>query len=75
MQVSRWKKMIVLVHNIIENGMPLRINFSIGSKITGLQISSNIFEAIQFFKLFFSDQLIDGIIKETNNHAKSVLDS
>ena len=62
--------------NITENGyVPLKVNFSIGAKIAGPQISSNIFEPIQFFKLFFSNQLVDEIIKETNNHAKSVLES
>lgn len=61
------KKMIGSVHNITENEMLLRVNFSIQSKITDLQISSNIFESIQFFKLFLSDQFINGIIKETNH--------
>ena len=62
--------------SITENEyVPLRVNFSIGPKVTGPQISSNIVEPIQFFKLFFSDQLVDEIIKETNNHAKSVLES
>ena len=55
--------------------MPKRVNFSIGPKVTGPQIPSNIFEPIQFFKLFFSEQLVNGIIKETNSYAKSLLKS
>lgn len=54
--------------------MPLRVNFSIGSKITDLQVFSNIFEYSIFQIISNYLQLINGIIKETNNHAKSVLD-
>ncbi|XP_024220714.1 piggyBac transposable element-derived protein 4-like [Bombus impatiens] len=62
--------------SITEDGYrPTRINYSIGPKSTGPQISSNIFEPIQFFKLFFTKPLVDEIIKETNNYAKSVLNS
>ena len=55
--------------------IPQRINFSFGSKVPGPQISSNTFEPIQIFKLFFTDQLVDEIVKETNNYAKNVLSS
>lgn len=54
--------------------MPLRVNFSIGSKITDLQVFSNIFEYSIFQIISNYLQLINGIIKETNNHAKSMLD-
>lgn len=62
--------------SITEDGYrSTRVNYSIGTKSTGPQISSNIFEPIQFFKLFFTKPLVDEIIKETNNYAKSVLNS
>ena len=54
--------------------MPLRVNFSIGSKITDLQVFSNIFEYSIFQIIYNYLQIINGIIKETNNHAKSMLD-
>lgn len=32
------------------------------------QVSSNIIEPLDFFKLFFTDELINEIVRETNNY-------
>ena len=36
-------------------------------KICRTAISSNINESLDFFKLFFTDELINEIVRETNN--------
>lgn len=36
----------------------------------GPQVSSSVVEPLQFFKLFFTDELVDEIIKETNSYAQ-----
>ena len=48
-----------------------QIKFTVSPKVTGPQISPNIIEPIDIFKLFFTDELVDNIIKETNNYANT----
>lgn len=53
--------------------IPERIHFSVSPKVIGPQVPSNIVQPIQYFKLFFMDELVNEIIKETNNYAENVL--
>lgn len=51
------------------------IQFDIGSRNTGPQISESITEPVQFFKLFFTDELANEIVKETNAYARTKIDA
>ncbi|XP_014481483.1 PREDICTED: piggyBac transposable element-derived protein 4-like, partial [Dinoponera quadriceps] len=53
--------------------MPDRIPFSILPQVIGPQVPTNIVQPIQYFKLFLTDELVNEILKETNNYAKNVL--
>ncbi|CAK9810345.1 PiggyBac transposable element-derived protein 4 [Anthophora quadrimaculata] len=53
---------------------PPRVQFMQGEKPAGAQISSNVKEPIDFFKLFFTDELINEIVRETNNYAEKKLE-
>ncbi|XP_070169538.1 uncharacterized protein [Polyergus mexicanus] len=50
-----------------------RIHFSVSPKVIGPQVPTNIVQPIQYFKLFFTNELVNEIIKETNNYAENVL--
>lgn len=52
-----------------------RINFSVVPKISRPQVSSSVVEPLQFFKLYFTNQLDDDIINETNNYANTQIRS
>lgn len=47
-----------------------RIDFTVAPNVVGPQVSSSVVEPLQFFKLFFTDELVDEIIKETNSYAQ-----
>lgn len=49
-----------------------KINFSTGNKIPGPQVF-NIEEPLQFFKLYFTEELVDEIVSETISYAKNKL--
>lgn len=48
-----------------------QVKFSVYPKVIGPQISPNIIDPIDIFKLFFTDELVDNIMKETNNYANT----
>jgi len=55
--------------DITGSDIPLpRINFSSGNKVPGPQIY-NIDEPVEFFKLYFTEALVDEIVSETNTYA------
>ncbi|KAK2578322.1 hypothetical protein KPH14_012623 [Odynerus spinipes] len=56
-----------------ELDIPDRIHFSVSPKVIGPQIPTNIVQPIQYLKLFFTNELVNEIIKETNNYAENVL--
>ena len=56
-----------------ELDIPDRIHFSVSPKVIGPQVPTNIVQAIQYFKLFFTNELVNEIIKKTNNYAENVL--
>lgn len=56
-----------------ELDIPDRIHFSVSPKVIGPQVPTNIVQPIQYFKLFFTNELVNEIIKETNNYAENVL--
>lgn len=59
--------------DITGSDIPLpRINFSTGNKIQGPQIF-NIDEPVEFFKLYFTEELVDEIVSETNIYATNKL--
>ncbi|XP_053975370.1 piggyBac transposable element-derived protein 4-like [Hylaeus volcanicus] len=63
-------------YDVTENeNISHRINFTVAPKTVGPQVSSNVVEPTHFFKLFFTEQLVDEIINETNNYAKTMLQS
>uniref|UniRef100_A0A1A9Z230 DDE_Tnp_1_7 domain-containing protein n=1 Tax=Glossina pallidipes TaxID=7398 RepID=A0A1A9Z230_GLOPL len=49
------------------------MDFDISPRIAGPQISNDIKEPLDFFRLYFTDALIDSIVKETNDYANSKL--
>ena len=51
-----------------------RIKFIASEKPTGLQVSSNIEQSVDFLKIFFTNELINQIITETNNYAAKKLE-
>lgn len=53
--------------------IPHRQKFKSGVRPAGPHITSNITEPLHFFKLYFTDELINEIIDETNRYAKSKL--
>ncbi|XP_035219647.1 piggyBac transposable element-derived protein 4-like [Stegodyphus dumicola] len=53
-----------------DDDVPFMIYFTTFPRTPGPQISENLTEPIDFFKLYFTDVLIDGIVKETNEYAK-----
>ncbi|XP_017791899.1 PREDICTED: LOW QUALITY PROTEIN: piggyBac transposable element-derived protein 4-like [Habropoda laboriosa] len=55
------------------DNIPSSMDFDISPQIAGPQISNNIKEPLDFFRLYFTDTLIDSIIKETNDYANSKL--
>ncbi|XP_045536705.1 piggyBac transposable element-derived protein 4-like [Papilio machaon] len=55
------------------DNIPSPIDFDISPRIAGPQISNDIKEPLDFFQLYFTDTLIDSIIKETNDYANSRL--
>lgn len=55
------------------DNIPSPMDFDISPRIAGPQISNNIKEPLDFFRLYFTDTLIDSIIKETNDYANSKL--
>ncbi|XP_035230326.1 uncharacterized protein LOC118202280, partial [Stegodyphus dumicola] len=56
-----------------ELDIPDRIHFSVSPKVTGPQIPTNIVQPTQYLKLVFTNELVNEIIKETNNNAEYVL--
>ena len=54
--------------------IPPRIKFIPGERSAGPQISSNVKEPLYFFKMFFTDELVDQIIIDTNNYATKKLE-
>ena len=56
-----------------ELDIPDRIHFSVSPKVIGPQVPTDIVQPIQYFKLFFTNELVNEIIKETNNYAENVL--
>lgn len=55
----------------LQDSVPYRINFTSGDKTEGPQIPDNCTKPTDFFKLFFSDELIEKIVEETNNYARN----
>ncbi|CAK9833801.1 hypothetical protein ANTRET_LOCUS10430 [Anthophora retusa] len=56
--------------NVTESDvLPATINFDVHHQTTGPQIPSNIKEPIDYFTLYFTSELVDNMIKETNNYA------
>ena len=55
------------------DNIPSPMDFDISPRIAGPQISNDIKEPLDFFRLYFTDALIDSIIKETNDYANSKL--
>ena len=49
------------------------IDFTTGSKVTGPQIPVFCSTPLQFFQLFFTDELIRKIVSETNKYAANIL--
>ncbi|KAI4485718.1 hypothetical protein M0802_012579 [Mischocyttarus mexicanus] len=45
----------------------------VSPKVTGPQIPTNIVQLIQYCKLFFTNELVNEIIRETNNYAENIL--
>ncbi|XP_014610408.1 PREDICTED: uncharacterized protein LOC106790182 [Polistes canadensis] len=56
-----------------ELGIPDRIYFNVSPKVIGPQITASVVQPIQYFKLFFTNELAKEIIKETNKYAENVL--
>ncbi|XP_017778000.1 PREDICTED: piggyBac transposable element-derived protein 4-like [Nicrophorus vespilloides] len=54
---------------IIQDENTRNIDFTSGSRMPGPQISTNCAEPIDFFKLFFTDELINKLVEETNGYA------
>ncbi|XP_033326115.2 piggyBac transposable element-derived protein 4 [Megalopta genalis] len=54
--------------------VPPSVQFIPGQNLTASRIASDIKEPIDFFKLFFTDELVEKIIRETNNYAKKKLE-
>lgn len=52
---------------------PATINFGLRHEIAGPQLPNNVKETRDYFILHFTDELVDSIIKETNNYAKEVI--
>lgn len=50
------------------------MKFKPGEKPAGPQVSSNVKESSDFFKLFFTDELVNKVIMETNNYAVTKLE-
>ncbi|XP_017792479.1 PREDICTED: piggyBac transposable element-derived protein 4-like, partial [Habropoda laboriosa] len=48
---------------------PATINFDLHGEIAGPHLPSNVKEPIDYFTLYFTEELVDSIIKETNNYA------
>ncbi|XP_014614920.1 PREDICTED: piggyBac transposable element-derived protein 4-like [Polistes canadensis] len=56
--------------DVTESGIPpATINFDLHDEIAGPQLLSNVKEPIDYFTLYFTEELADSIIKETNNYA------
>uniref|UniRef100_A0A1A9ZC51 DDE_Tnp_1_7 domain-containing protein n=1 Tax=Glossina pallidipes TaxID=7398 RepID=A0A1A9ZC51_GLOPL len=53
--------------------IPSTMDFDISPRIAGPQISNDIRELLDFFRLYFTDALIGSIVKETNDYANSKL--
>lgn len=53
--------------------IPERVQFRSGKKSAGPHVSANITEPLDFFKLFYTDQLIDTVVTETNKYAHNKL--
>ncbi|CAK9810844.1 PiggyBac transposable element-derived protein 4 [Anthophora plagiata] len=57
--------------DVTESGVPPEtINFYLHNEIAGPQLPNNVKEPIDYFTLYFTDELVQSIIKETNNYAK-----
>ncbi|XP_047361946.1 piggyBac transposable element-derived protein 4-like [Vespa velutina] len=56
--------------DVTESGVPpVTINFDLHDEIAGPQLPNNVKEPIEYFTLYFTEELADSIIKETNNYA------
>ncbi|GLV41744.1 hypothetical protein CBL_12033 [Carabus blaptoides fortunei] len=55
------------------DNIPSPMDFDISPRIAGPQISNDIKEPLEFFRLYFTDPLNDSTIKETNDYANSKL--
>ncbi|KAL2731780.1 piggyBac transposable element-derived protein 4-like [Vespula squamosa] len=55
------------------DNIPSPIDFDISPRIAGPQISNDIKEPLDFFRLYFTVALIDTIVKETNYYTNSKL--
>lgn len=54
--------------------IPSRIKFIPGARSAGPQVSSNVKEPLHFFKMFFTDELVDQVIIDTNNYPAKKLE-
>ncbi|XP_015187591.1 PREDICTED: piggyBac transposable element-derived protein 4-like [Polistes dominula] len=54
--------------------IPPRIKFIPGERPAGPRVSSNVVEPLDFFKLFFTDKLVDQIVADTNRYASRKLE-
>lgn len=54
--------------------VPPRIKFIPGERSAGPQLPSDVREPLHFFKMFFTEELIDRIIIDTNNYAAKKLE-
>lgn len=53
-----------------KDDLPFSFTFKAAARIVGPQISQNITKPLDFFKLYFTDILIDQIVKTTNEYAQ-----
>jgi Transposase IS4 len=60
----------ILSNNIFQ---PKNFNFSIGGRRVGPNIPSNCDEPLDYFKLFFTDELISSIVDNTNKYANNAI--
>ncbi|CAD1475423.1 unnamed protein product, partial [Heterotrigona itama] len=62
--------------NVTENDTySSSIEFSTGDKVQGPQVPSNCITPLQFFSLFFTNELVSKIATETNLYARKIINS
>ncbi|CAK9804154.1 PiggyBac transposable element-derived protein 4 [Anthophora plagiata] len=54
--------------------IPPRINFVSGERPAGPRVSANVIEPLDFLKLFFTEELADQVVSDTNRYASRKLE-